>query len=108
MTTLIQEPETERARHPETAIVGGASAETNDNLDRSAGGRVPQHFADSRSRGAHRVSFARRELTQPGDRTHFHDGQARLGQPCITGWSRAIERVARRNDNPLAASSRAN
>src|SRR5439155_21468857 len=75
--------ESQRARHTEAAIIGGAAAKADDDFIRAAFGRIQNYFADAEGGRANRIAFSFGKPSYPSGFTHLHHRKFFLLDPPV-------------------------
>ena len=89
----VQKPESERRKHPGAAVVGGASAESDDHAPAAAAQRVRDHLPGAEGRGQQGIAFVFPQQGESACGRHVDDCRASVGRYAILRTQRTHQRV---------------
>ena len=79
----VQDPVSQGLEHSCASVVGGASADAHDESAAAFLDSGPDHLADPKGGGFHRILFCIRNQGDPGGSRHFNDSRAAFRKDAI-------------------------
>src|SRR5437588_5828056 len=103
MLLLLLESKTECPRHAESAVVGRAAAQANNDLLRISLGGIQNHLPNPESARKIDIVLIRPQSPHTGRFTHFHHSELLILDPAVTRFDFAAEWIVRFTFQPHSA-----